>query len=114
MTQTSDKTGGRNIRVLAAGLVGNILEWYDFAVYGFFAPTIGRQFFPSEDPATSLIAAFGAFAAGFLMRPVGAVVFDTAADKIHAASVRRRPAGSAHVRPNCASELTLGPDRLQL
>ncbi len=80
MTHASDETGGRNIRVLAAGLVGNILEWYDFAVYGFFAPTIGKQFFPSDDPATSLIAAFGAFAAGFLMRPVGAVVFGYVGD----------------------------------
>ena len=49
------------------------MEWYDFAVYGYFAATIGRHFFPSDDPAASLIAAFGVFAAGFLMRPVGGV-----------------------------------------
>ncbi len=67
-------------RVLAAGFVGNVLEWYDFAVYGFFAPTIGALFFPSDDPSTSLIAAFGAFAAGFLMRPVGAIVFGLVGD----------------------------------
>ena len=59
-------------RTLAAGIAGNVLEWYDFAVYGFFAPIIAQQFFPSENPTVSLIAAFGAFAAGFLMRPVGA------------------------------------------
>src|SRR4051794_3459425 len=37
-------------RMILAGIVGNVMEWYDFAVYGYFAPIIGRQFFPSEDP----------------------------------------------------------------
>ncbi|RNC86115.1 MAG: MFS transporter [Balneola sp.] len=69
-------------RVLAAGLIGNILEWYDFAVYGFFAATIAEQFFPSGNPTTSLIAAFGAFAAGFLMRPIGAIFFGRIGDKV--------------------------------
>ena len=62
-------------KLVIAGLIGNVLEWYDFSVYGYFAVSIGRHFFPSEDPATSLLAAFGVFAAGFLMRPVGAVLF---------------------------------------
>ncbi|QDV52986.1 MFS transporter [Gimesia fumaroli] len=72
----------KNVRVLAAGFIGNILEWYDFAVYGFFAPTLGKLFFPSDNPTTSLIAAFGAFAAGFLMRPVGAVLFGHIGDRL--------------------------------
>jgi MHS family proline/betaine transporter-like MFS transporter len=59
-------------RIVFAGLVGNVMEWYDFAVYGYFAAAFGRQFFPSDRPAVSLIAAFGAFAAGFLVRPLGA------------------------------------------
>ena len=59
-------------RIVVAGLVGNVMEWYDFAVYGYFATVIGRQFFPSDDPAVSLIAAFGAFAAGFVVGPSGA------------------------------------------
>ena len=62
-------------KLVIAGLIGNVLEWYDFSVYGYFAVSIGRHFFPSEDPTTSLLAAFGVFAAGFLMRPVGAVLF---------------------------------------
>ena len=62
-------------KLVIAGLVGNVLEWYDFSVYGYFAVSIGHHFFPSEDPTTSLLAAFGVFAAGFLMRPVGAVLF---------------------------------------
>ncbi len=46
-------------------------EWYDFAVYGYFAAAIGRAFFPSEDKVAQVLAAFGIFAVGFLMRPVG-------------------------------------------
>ena len=67
-------------RVLLAGLIGNVMEWYDFAVYGYFATVIGREFFPSSDPASSLIGAFGAFAAGFLVRPLGGVVFGRIGD----------------------------------
>jgi MHS family proline/betaine transporter-like MFS transporter len=67
-------------RLIIAGTIGNVLEWYDFAVYGFFAHEIGQVFFPAKDSVTSLIAAFGAFAAGFLMRPVGAVIFGHIAD----------------------------------
>ncbi len=69
-------------RAIVAGIAGNVLEWYDFAVYGYFAPVIAGIFFPSEDPVVSLIAAFGAFAAGFLMRPFGGVVFGHIGDKI--------------------------------
>ncbi len=70
-----------NKRIIVAGIVGNVLEWYDFGVYGFFATIIAVQFFPSENPAVSLIAAFGAFAAGFLMRPVGAAIFGHIGDR---------------------------------
>jgi len=65
-----------------AGIAGNVLEWYDFAVYGYFAASIGRHFFPSEDATSSLIAAFGVFAAGFLMRPLGGLVFGHIGDKL--------------------------------
>jgi len=67
-------------KVILAGLVGNVLEWFDFAVYGYFAVIIGGHFFPSENPAVSLIAAFGAFAAGFLVRPLGGLVFGRIGD----------------------------------
>lgn len=62
-------------KLVIAGLIGNVLEWYDFSVYGYFAVSIGHHFFPSENPTTSLLAAFGVFAAGFLMRPIGAILF---------------------------------------
>jgi MHS family proline/betaine transporter-like MFS transporter len=69
-------------RLIAAGIIGNVLEWYDFAVYGYFAGVMGRQFFPSDNPNMSLLAAFGAFAAGFLMRPFGGVVFGHIGDRV--------------------------------
>ncbi len=68
-------------RLAGASAIGNVLEWYDFAVYGFFAPIIAKQFFPSDDPVFSLIASFGAFAAGFFMRPVGAALFGYVGDR---------------------------------
>lgn len=69
-------------KIITAGLVGNVMEWYDFAVYGYFAAVIGTQFFPAENPAVSLIAAFGAFAAGFLVRPLGGLVFGHIGDRV--------------------------------
>lgn len=76
----SDATARR--RTLAAGISGNVMEWYDFAVYGFFAPIVAGLFFPSDDVVLSLVAAYSAFAAGFLMRPLGALVFGHIADKL--------------------------------
>lgn len=69
-------------RLILVGLIGNVMEWYDFAVYGFFAVTIGKLFFPAENPVVSLIAAFGAFAAGFLVRPVGGIIFGRIGDLV--------------------------------
>ncbi len=66
---------GKQRRAILAGIAGNVMEWFDFTVYGYFAAIIGRQFFPAEDPISSLLAAFGVFAAGFLMRPFGSLIF---------------------------------------
>jgi MHS family proline/betaine transporter-like MFS transporter len=68
-------------KVIAAGMIGNVLEWYDFAIYGYFASTIGRQFFPHEDPVAQLISAFGVFALGYLMRPVGGALIGQIGDR---------------------------------
>jgi MHS family proline/betaine transporter-like MFS transporter len=68
-------------RVIIAGMAGNILEWYDFSVYGFFAESIGQNFFPSHSRTTSLMEAFAVFAAGFLMRPFGALLFGHLGDR---------------------------------
>lgn len=61
--------------VVLAGIFGNALEWYDFTVYAFFVPVIATLFFPGDDEFFSLIKTFGVFAAGFLVRPIGAIFF---------------------------------------
>jgi MFS transporter, MHS family, proline/betaine transporter len=68
-------------RGVIAGVVGNMLEWYDFALFGFFAVQIGAHFFPAGDPTASLLAALGTFAAGFVMRPVGGALFGWVGDR---------------------------------
>jgi MFS family permease len=60
---------------------GNFLEMYDFMVFGYYASAIGAAFFPGTDPYLSLLLALGTFGAGFLMRPVGAVVLGAYADR---------------------------------
>ncbi len=68
-------------KLYIAGLVGEIMEWFDFTVYGFFALVIARNFFPAENHFISLVAAFAAFAIGFLMRPLGAFFFGYLGDR---------------------------------
>ena len=70
------------VKNVIAGCVGNVLEWYDFALYGFFAPIIAKLFFPSDNQLTGLLATFGIFAVGFLMRPIGSVIFGILGDKL--------------------------------
>ena len=69
-------------RTVIAGLAGNVMERDDFGVYGFFAAAIGSQFFPSDDPSTSLLASFGVFAAGFIARPLGGLLFGHIGDRL--------------------------------
>jgi MHS family proline/betaine transporter-like MFS transporter len=68
-------------RVIVAGIIGNVLEWYDFAVYGFFATAIGQEFFPHQDRVAQLLSAFGVFALGYLMRPLGGAVIGHIGDR---------------------------------
>lgn len=65
-----------------AGAIGSVLEWYDFAVFGFLAPIMSPLFFPDTDPIVALIQTYGVFAAGYLMRPLGGVLFGYVADRI--------------------------------
>jgi MHS family proline/betaine transporter-like MFS transporter len=69
-------------RVIVSCMIGNALEWYDFALYGYFATTIGQLFFPQFSLFASLMATYGIFAAGFVMRPLGGVIFGHIGDKI--------------------------------
>jgi MHS family proline/betaine transporter-like MFS transporter len=66
--------------IIAAG-IGNCLELFDLTVFGFFAASIGSQFFPSTDPMTPILSSFATFALGFLMRPVGALTLASIGDR---------------------------------
>lgn len=70
-------------KALLAGMIGNVLEWYDFALYGFLAVILADLFFPSgENELLALLSTYGVFAAGFLMRPIGAVMFGYIGDRV--------------------------------
>jgi MHS family proline/betaine transporter-like MFS transporter len=68
-------------RTVVTSMIGNLFEWYDFALFGYFAPIIGKLFFPSHDTITQLLAAYGAFAAGYLARPLGGLLFGHIGDR---------------------------------
>ncbi len=59
-------------KVAAACIIGNFMEYFDFAIYGFFAVAIGANFFPSDDPSTELLSSLAVFGVAFLIRPSGA------------------------------------------
>lgn len=68
-------------KIIFAAVFGNLLEFYDFTVYSYFALAISKQFFPSKDPVTSTLLAFSAFAIGFVARPLGGFILGYYADK---------------------------------
>jgi MHS family proline/betaine transporter-like MFS transporter len=68
-------------RAIIASAVGNFLELFDFAIYGFLAAALGANFFPSTDPIISLLSSFATFGVGFIMRPIGAVVIGAYGDR---------------------------------
>jgi MFS transporter, MHS family, proline/betaine transporter len=68
-------------RAITAGVIGNVLEWYDFGVYGYLVPTISALFFPAGDPTVSLLLTFAVFGVGFVMRPIGSIVFGIYGDR---------------------------------
>jgi MHS family proline/betaine transporter-like MFS transporter len=61
-------------KAVFAAAIGNVLEWYDFGVYIFFAGTIAHNFFPAGDSTAALLASFAVFGVGFLMRPLGGII----------------------------------------
>ena len=65
----------------AAGVVGNVLEGYDFALFGLLAPVLGTRFFPSGDPIVSLLQVFAVLAAGYVVRPLGGILFASCSDR---------------------------------
>lgn len=69
-------------KVIVAAAIGNFVEWFDFAVYGFLATTIALQFFPSGDAGAGLLKTFAVFAVAFAFRPLGGIFFGMLGDRI--------------------------------
>lgn len=91
MDQLADKAGGertdtpaevrRRIKSIFGGSIGNLIEWYDFYVYNSFAIYFAKSFSASDDPTAQFINAFGIYAIGFLIRPVGGFILGYYADR---------------------------------
>ncbi len=69
-------------RIIAASSVGTMIEWYDFYLFGMLAKTISVEFFPAGNPTAALLSTLAIFAAGFIVRPFGALVFGRLGDKV--------------------------------
>ena len=69
-------------RVIVAASIGNALEWFDILVYGFFAATMAKLFFPNENETVSLLLALGTFAVSYMVRPLGGLVLGAYADRV--------------------------------
>jgi MHS family proline/betaine transporter-like MFS transporter len=67
-------------RAVTAAVVGNVLEWYDFAVYAYMATVVAKKFFPASDEVTSLLSTFAAFGIGFVARPLGGILIGRLGD----------------------------------
>ncbi|MBM7817489.1 MHS family proline/betaine transporter-like MFS transporter [Brevibacterium paucivorans] len=78
--ETAQRPTERRHQLAAIG-IGNFLEWFDFAIYGYFAAVIGSQFFPTGNPTTEILSSFAVFAVGFLSRPFGAFILGPIGDK---------------------------------
>ena len=86
MTNSSTTNEGMEpkglMKVITASSVGTLIEWYDFYIYGAMAVIIAKQFFPQDNPTAAFLAALATFAAGFVVRPFGALVFGRIGDII--------------------------------
>ena len=80
MNDTTQKTG--ILKVIGASSLGTLIEWYDFYIFGSLATIIGKQLFPADAGASALINTLAIFAAGFIVRPFGALVFGRLGDLI--------------------------------
>ncbi|MEU5755794.1 MFS transporter [Streptomyces sp. NPDC047829] len=69
-------------RAVGASALGNCMEWFDFGVYSYLAATIGRVFFPDASPTAQVVSSFATFAAAFVVRPLGGLVFGPLGDRL--------------------------------
>src|SRR5918993_172941 len=68
--------------VITASSVGTLIEWYDFYIFGSLATILSQQFFPQENPTAAFLSTLATFAAGFIVRPFGAIVFGRLGDLV--------------------------------
>src|SRR5881296_1367943 len=80
MTRDRVVSAAEERRVIVASSVGTVFEWYDFYLYAILAPFFAGLFFPPGNQTAALLGAFGAYAAGFLIRPFGALIFGRIGD----------------------------------
>ena len=90
------------LRSIFGGSIGNLIEWYDFYVYNFFALYFAKSFFPNANPTVQLLNTFGIYALGFLIRPVGGWILGAYADK-----AGRRAALTLSVTLMCAGSFLI-------
>jgi MHS family alpha-ketoglutarate permease-like MFS transporter len=93
----------RRIVSVFGGSIGNLIEWYDFYIYNFFALYFAKAFFPNSDPTVQLLNAFAIYALGFLIRPIGGWVLGVYADRSG-----RRAALTLSVTLMCLGSLMIG------
>ena len=96
--QVDQDAAGRRV-VAFATAVGNFTEWFDFAIYGFLAATLGRLFFPGASPAASLLASLAVFGVAFFMRPLGGFVLGAVGDRLGRRALLTSPSASWACRP---------------
>lgn len=81
-TSQTEETGEVRKAALAAGTIGNFVEWYDFAIYAYSAPVIATLFFTQSNHTAALLATFAIYGVAFFMRPLGAIIFGNMGDKV--------------------------------
>jgi MFS transporter, MHS family, proline/betaine transporter len=81
VAESLDSSTNLRVRTIAASVIGNALEWYDFTVYAFLAAIIGRNFFPSTNDTVVLLSSFAVFGVGFVARPLGGIVIGLFGDR---------------------------------
>ena len=79
--ELNNQTSDVKKRHLIGSMIGNVREWYDYVIYGSLAPILALVFFPNNAKASALILTFAVFAAGFLVRPFGGIIFGYIGDK---------------------------------
>lgn len=81
-TQERPQLASSRINSVLASNAGNALEWYDFVIFAYLAPYLSANFFPADDPIAGLLQTYGVFAIGYLMRPLGGIIFGRIGDRL--------------------------------